>query len=234
MPRIYIHPLPVRIWHWVNAAGFVVMILTAIQIRYVGLIDVISFRTAVLVHNYTGLVLIANFFVWLGFYLFSDRIRAYLPEINPRKHFIGSFRQMYFYGYGIFKGEPNPFHLSIYRKFNPLQSMTYQVVLMLLVPIQFYTGLLMWDAKHFASQIDFFGGIRVIDTVHVLIFCALVFYLLVHVYLGTLGHTRLAHFKAMFSGYEDVEEEEAPAATAPAAGPHPSASERPRNPVTAA
>jgi thiosulfate reductase cytochrome b subunit len=212
MARLYIHPLPVRIWHWVNAPGFVVMILTAIQIRYVGLIDVVSFRTAVLVHNYVGLALIANFFMWLGFYLFSERIRAYLPEMNPRKHFLGSFRQMYFYGYGIFKGEPNPFHLSIYRKFNPLQSMTYQVVVMLLVPIQFYTGVLMWDVKNFSGQIEFFGGIRVIDTVHVLIFCALVFYLLVHVYLGTLGHTRLAHFNAMISGYEDVEE--APATTA--------------------
>ena len=233
MARLYIHPLPVRIWHWVNAAGFVVMILSAIQIRYVGLVDVVSFRTAVLVHNYVGLVLIANFFIWLGFYVFSDRISAYLPEMNPRKHFLGSFKQMYFYGYGIFKGEPNPFHLSIYRKFNPLQSMTYQVVVMMLVPIQFYTGVLMWDAKRFSAQIDFFGGIRVIDTVHVLIFCALVFYLLVHVYLGTLGHTRLAHFKAMVSGYEDVEEEHAAPASAPAAPPQPASKERERSPVTA-
>jgi thiosulfate reductase cytochrome b subunit len=110
--------------------------------------------------------------------------------------------------------------------------MTYQVVLMLLVPIQFYTGVLMWDAKHFASQIEFFGGIRVIDTVHVLIFCALVFYLLVHVYLATLGHTRTAHFKAMFSGYEDVEEEEAvSAANASGVPPQRATIERPPPPL---
>ena len=205
--RLYIHPLPVRFWHWLNAVGFVVMILSALQIRYVGLIDVVSFRTAVLVHNYTGFVLIANFFVWLFYYLFTDRIRAYLPELDPRKHFLASFRQAYFYGYGIFKGEPNPHHLSVYRKFNALQSMTYQVIVMLLVPIQFYTGILMWDAGRFASQIDFLGGLRVIDTVHVLIFIVFVFYILVHVYLGTLGHTRTAHFKAMMTGYEDVDEE---------------------------
>ena len=40
MQRIYVHPLPVRIWHWINALGFVAMILTGIQIRYIGLIDV--------------------------------------------------------------------------------------------------------------------------------------------------------------------------------------------------
>ena len=68
MHRLYIHPLPVRIWHWTNAVGFVLMILTGMQIRYVGLIDVVSFRTAVSVHNFVGFVLIANFFLWFLFY----------------------------------------------------------------------------------------------------------------------------------------------------------------------
>ncbi len=46
---------------------------------------------------------------------------------------------------------------------------------------------------------------RVIDTVHVLIFIFFVFFVIIHVYLGTLGHTRTAHFKAMLTGYEEVE-----------------------------
>jgi thiosulfate reductase cytochrome b subunit len=183
MHRLYIHPLPVRIWHWTNAVGFVLMILTGMQIRYVGLIDVVSFRTAVSVHNFVGFVLIANFVLWLVFYLTSDR----------------------------FRGEPNPFQPTIYRKFNPLQSMIYQIIVMLLLPIQIYTGILLWDVKRFSAQVDFFGGVRVIDTVHVLIFITFVFYVLVHVYLGTLGHTRLAHFKSMMTGYEEMDEEEAAA-----------------------
>jgi len=214
MQRLYIHPLPVRIWHWTNAVGFVLMIVTGMQIRYLDLIDVVSFKTAVNVHNAVGFLLIANFFVWLLYYLFSDRIKVYHPELSPQKHFLGSLRQIYYYGYGIFKGDPNPFHVSIYRKFNPLQSMTYQVVMLLLVPVQFYTGVLLWDVKRFATQVNFFGGVRVVDTVHVLIFIVVVFYLLVHVYLGTLGHTRTAHFKAMLTGFEDVEGEPAPSGDA--------------------
>ena len=27
-----------------------------------------------------------------------------------------------------------------------------------------------------------------------------------HIYLATLGHTRMAHIKSMFTGYEEVEE----------------------------
>jgi thiosulfate reductase cytochrome b subunit len=36
-----------------------------------------------------------------------------------------------------------------------------------------------------------------------------VFFLFIHVYLATLGHTRTAHFKAMLTGYEEVEDETA-------------------------
>ena len=67
----------------------------------------------------------------------------------------------------------------------------------------------MWDMRRFSTVVDALGGVRVIDTVHVLVFIAFVFYILVHVYLGTLGHTRTAHFKAMMTGYEDVDEEAA-------------------------
>ena len=217
MHRLYIHPWPVRIWHWTNAVGFILMILTGVQIRYIGLIDVVSFRTAVNTHNAVGFILIANFFLWLGFYLFSDRIRAYHSELNPRKHFTGAMRQIYYYAFGIFKGEPNPFQVTVYNKFNPLQSMIYQIIMMFLFPLQIYTGILLWDVKRFSAQVDFLGGVRVIDTVHVLIFIAFVFYMFVHVYLGSLGHTRMAHFKAMATGYEEIEDE--PEVVAPKTAP---------------
>jgi thiosulfate reductase cytochrome b subunit len=209
MHRLYIHPLPVRIWHWINAFSCVMMVLTGVQIRYVGLINVVPFRIAVAVHNWIGFVIVANFFVWFFFYLFSDRIRVYLPEMNPLKQFRGSLRQAIYYGYGIFKGAPNPFHVSIYRKFNPLQAMTYQIVMLLLLPIQCITGVLLWDLTRFSRAVNLLGGVRVVDTVHVLIFICFAFYIPFHAYLGTLGRTPLEHFKAMFTGYEELEEEEA-------------------------
>jgi thiosulfate reductase cytochrome b subunit len=207
MNGIYVHPLPVRIWHWVNAVGFVAMIVTGIQIRYAGLIDMMSFKTAVNWHNWIGFILIGNFFVWLLFYLFSDKIKVYHPELSPTKHFRASFRQLQYYGYGIFRGDPNPHHVSAYRKFNPMQSMLYQVMMMLIVPVQFYTGILLWDVKRFSGAVDMLGGVRVVDTVHVLIFIFFTSYILIHAYLGTLGHTPTAHFKEMFTGYLEVEEE---------------------------
>ncbi|MFY9326765.1 MAG: cytochrome b/b6 domain-containing protein [Georgfuchsia sp.] len=207
MQKIYVHPLPVRIWHWTNAVGFVSLILTGLQIRYLGLINLMQFKTAVVAHNWIGFVLIANFFVWLTFYLSTDKIKVYHPELSPMKHFRDSFRQMRFYGYGVFRGDPNPHHVSMYHKFNPMQSMAYQVIMMLLVPLQFFTGLLLWNVTQFSSLVDKFGGVRVVDTTHVVLFIFFIGFILVHPYLASLGHTPTAHFKAMITGYEEVEDE---------------------------
>lgn len=214
MDKLYVNPLPVRIWHWANALGFVVLIGTGLQIRYLDLFQLMSFKTAVLVHNWIGFALIANFFLWLGFYLFTDKIKVYHPELSPTKYFRSSFRQMQFYGYGIFRGDPNPHHVSAYRKFNPLQSMMYQIIMLLLVPIQFFTGVLLWDVARFASLVEMFGGVRVVDTVHVLIFIFFSGFIIVHVHLASLGHTPSAHFKAMLTGYEEVESGPQPVAPA--------------------
>lgn len=205
MDKLYIHPLPVRIWHWINALGFVLLIATGLQIRYLDLFQVLSFRNAVVIHNWIGFVLIANFFIWLVFYLFTDKIRVYHPELSPSKYFRASFRQLQFYGYGIFRGDPNPHHPSAYKKFNPLQSMMYQIIMMLAVPLQFFTGVLLWDVTRFTSTVEALGGLRVVDTVHVLLFIVFSGFIIVHIYLGSLGHTPSAHFKAMLTGYEDMD-----------------------------
>jgi Ni/Fe-hydrogenase b-type cytochrome subunit len=207
MNKLYIHPLPVRIWHWTNALGFLLLIATGLQIRYLDLFQWVPFKTAVQLHNWIGFVLMGNFLVWLSFYLFTDKIKVYHPELSPTKYFKASWRQIQFYGYGIFRGEPNPHHPSVYQKFNPLQSMMYQIIMMLLVPLQFLSGLLLWDVARFSSLVDMFGGLRVVDTVHVLLFIVFSGFIIVHIYLGSLGHTPSAHFKAMVTGYEDVEEE---------------------------
>lgn len=209
MQKIYVHPLPVRIWHWTNAFGFLSLIITGLQLRYVGLINLMQFKTAVTLHNVIGFVLIANFFIWLTFYLSTDKIKVYHPELSPMKHFRDSFRQMRFYGYGVFRGDPNPHHVSMYHKFNPMQSMAYQIIMMMLVPLQFFTGLLLWDVTRFSSMVDAFGGLRVVDTVHVVLFIFFIGFIMVHPYLASMGHTPTAHYKAMITGYEEVEDEHA-------------------------
>lgn len=209
MEKIYINPLPVRIWHWTNAFGFVLLIATGLQIRYLDLIQWVPLQTAVAIHNWVGFVLIADYFLWLGYYLFTGKIRAYFPELGAAKY----LRQLRYYGYGILRGDPDPHHLSADRKFNPLQGITYLIVMMLAVPVQFFTGVLLWDVAYFSATVEMFGGVRVVDTVHVILFIFLSGFICIHPYLSSLSDTPWAHYKAMITGYEEVEGGQAPATT---------------------
>jgi len=69
--------------------------------------------------------------------------------------------------------------------------------------MQFISGLLLWDVQRFSGTVEALGGVRTVDTIHVLFFIFFSAFLPVHIYLATLGHTPMAHIKAMFTGYEE-------------------------------
>lgn len=205
MKKVFLHPLTVRIWHWINTACFLVLIVTGLQLRYSEMPTLTKFKTAVDLHNLFGFLLIADFLLWLGYYVISGKIRLYLP-LDPKKFLTGAIRQARYYGYGLFRGEKNPHHATADDKFNPLQQSAYFMIMLLAMPVQIITGILLWDIRRFAGWISLLGGLRVVDIVHVAIFFCLSAFLFVHVYLTTLGRTPLEHIKAMFTGYEEVDE----------------------------
>jgi len=208
MKKIYLHPIPVRLWHWINVICFILLIITGIQLRYSDYIRLFSFETAVDIHSWTGFILIASYAIWFFYYLFTLKIRIYIPTLNPIKFTKECITQALFYGYGIFVGNPNPHHPTPDNKFNPMQKVTYLMIMALLIPVQIITGLLLWDPKLFSNFVNLLGGIRIVDTIHVILFMFFAAFIFGHVYLATLGRTPLAHIKAMFTGYEEEEEKE--------------------------
>jgi len=199
---IYLHPLPVRIWHWSNTIVFLVLIFTAIQLRYYDIASITQFKSSVTLHNIFGIIMTAGFVIWLCYYVFTGKIKLYIPLLNPKEFILGCMLQAKYYGYGIFKGEPNPHHASPDSKFNPLQQTAYFFVMIVLFPVQIITGILLLDVKRFSSIIGMFGGLAFIDIIHVVVSFAFVAFLFVHIYLTLLGATTMQHIKAMITGYE--------------------------------
>ena len=206
MKRIYLHPLPVRMWHWLNAACFAVLIVTGAQIRYRGLMNLMPFQTAVDIHNIAGFALIGLFLVWAAYYAGTGKMRIYLPDLNIKRYVTSMWTQAQYYGYGIFVGAPNPHHASPDHKFNAMQQIAYFSIMFGMMPVLMATGFLLWDIDRFAAFIDAVGGIKAVGTAHLLVTICLVAFLFVHVYLTTLGRTPLEHIKAMFTGYEEEPE----------------------------
>jgi thiosulfate reductase cytochrome b subunit len=209
MKKVYLHPLPIRIWHWVNALAFIILIVTGAQVRFGNVMHLFSFETAVTIHSLTGFILVGNYFIWLVYYLLTGNIKIYIPPLNHPVEFAKkAIVQAKFYGGGIMVGSHNPHHSTPDHKFNPMQQVSYLMIMVLLIPLQLITGLLLWDPKLFSPAINLVGGIQIIEIVHVLLWIFFSAFIIVHFYLATLGHTTWAHIIAMFTGFEEEEEEE--------------------------
>jgi thiosulfate reductase cytochrome b subunit len=104
-------------------------------------------------------------------------------------------------------GDENPHHSTFDNKFNPMQQVSYLMIMATLIPVQIITGLLLWDPKLFAPLVNLIGGIQIVVLIHILLWIFFSAFMIVHFYLATLGHTPLAHIIAMFTGYEEEHEE---------------------------
>lgn len=198
---IYIHHAPIRVWHWVNAVGFLFLILTGMQIRFAEHLDFISLQQAIYLHNYVGFMVIPNYFLWAFYYLGTGQMRLYVPM--PGNLIQKIKEQVVFYSWGVFRGDANPHKITVKNKFNILQQATYAKIMFLLLPLQMVTGIFLWQIKQFEDYIHVMGGIKIVNTVHVLLFFFFVAFMIGHIYMTTFGHTPLAHIKSMFTGYEE-------------------------------
>ncbi len=204
MNKIYLHPLPIRIWHWVNALGFIILIVTGAQIRFGNVLHLFSFGTAVKIHSWLGFILLANYFIWLFYYLLTFKIKIYIPPVNhPIEYAKKALNQAKFYGWGIMVGDENPHHSTPDNKFNPMQQVSYLMIMVALIPVQIITGLFLWDPHLFGTFVNLAGGVQIADMIHVFLWIFFSAFIIVHFYLATLGHTPMAHIIAMFSGWEE-------------------------------
>jgi thiosulfate reductase cytochrome b subunit len=204
---VYLQPIPIRIWHWVNALGIISLIVSGAQIRFPETITILgSYKTAIQIHNVAGLIVAVFLAWWLIYYKMvrNSLDNIYIPNEDDLKS--GIVRQALYYFFWYFVGKPSPFHASPEVKFNPMQKAAYLVIMFILVPLVVLSGILLMNVTPLRVLILMSGGIKVIDAVHFLVACSLTAFLFTHVYLATLGATPLAYFKPMIFGWEEVEE----------------------------
>jgi len=204
--RLHLYSLYERVWHWLQALVILLLIFTGLEIHDPDGFRVLGFATAVSIHTAMGFVLLINAFFGLLYHLATAKIRAYLPE--PRDFFSQAIAQTGYYLKGMFRGDPHPIERSPTRKLNPLQQVTYLAILNVLLPLQVFTGLMIWGMQEWPELGGWFGGLPVIAPVHTLAAWLFGAFLLMHLYLTTTGTTPLSNTRAMITGYEDVEAHE--------------------------
>jgi len=198
-PVVPLYSLHERIWHWLQAAVMLLLIVTGLAIHYPDRFGVLgSLARAISWHAWLGGALILNAFLGIFYHLTAEKYHHFLPRMDD---FTGAaVHQARYYLYGIFKGERHPLETDPRRKLNPLQKVTYLALLNILLPYQMITGALMWGADRWPELFDRAGGLWLLGPAHTLGSYMLLAFLIGHIYLATTGPTPLALLHAITRG----------------------------------
>lgn len=203
---VYLQPIPVRIWHWLNALGIITLCVSGAQIRFPEYITVLgSYRSAIMLHNTAGIVVALSFSIWFFYYkiVANSLTEIYIPKWSELT--TGLFRQAVFYFFAYFFGVSNPHHATPENKFNPLQKSAYLAIMFVLMPLVSLTGILLMNAGPMREIILMVGGLKILVILHFLTACSLCAFIFTHVYLATLGSKPMSYIKPMWTGWEKVE-----------------------------
>jgi thiosulfate reductase cytochrome b subunit len=213
MSKLYLYPVWLRAWHWLNALLFFASLVTGVSMHF-ALGWLIPFDVAVPVHNVAGILLTVSWVAFLVGNVIGGNGKHYL--VNIRALPMDLFRQVRYYVYGIFVNEPHPFHVSAEHKLNALQTLSYVGVMYGLVPLLIISGWAFLFSAELPETLFGIGTIWIVAMTHLLLAWMMLLFLVVHMYIITTGETPTTNIKAMITGWHrETTPEPAPEVTNP-------------------
>jgi thiosulfate reductase cytochrome b subunit len=179
------HPLPLRIMHWINAVAMIIMIMSGWKIYNDEVIfGILHFPDAITLgkwaqhglqwHFFGMWVLVLNGLAYLGYGAVTGRFRRLLLPIRPREVVRETIAAL------KFKLE----HTDL-THYNAVQKLLYAGVIAVIV-LQVVTGLAIWKPIQFSGLVALFGGFQGARLVHFLGMAAICGFFLVHVTLALI------------------------------------------------
>lgn len=204
---MYLYPKWLRLWHWLNALLFIVLIVTGISMQYTDKPNgalVVGFERAVKWHNIAAVILTINYIFFVLGNVLTKNGKYYSIE---KENFVSNLmKQLKFYAGGMFRGEKHPFPVTEERKFNPLQKFSYVLAMYVGLPLLIISGIgLMFPEITVRS---FFGqsGLIYTDILHITMGFFLSVFMVIHIYTCTLGAKPGTLFWGMITGFHRSEE----------------------------
>lgn len=198
--KLYLYPLWLRIWHHVNAVLMIILIATGISMQYSNPdYPLIRFDLAVSWHNLAGIFLTISYFIFLIGVLFTSIGRYYVVKTEG---LVTSFaKQLKYYLFGIFRGEESPFKVTEKQKFNPMQLITYNIIMHAITPITFITGWALLFPETIVLNVFGYSGIMLTSLVHSIAGFFISIFLIIHLYVITMGKSTRENLKSILYGY---------------------------------
>lgn len=201
--NIYFYPLWTRIWHAFNAVFCLLLIFSGFSLQYSNPeFSFINFRLAVSMHNFSGIALTISYLLFFTGNIFTENGKYYRLKFKGLR--VRLWKQLRYYAYGFFLNEKSPFPVSKTNKFNPLQQISYIVATYLALPLLFVTGWALMFPEFILKQFLGISGIFLTAQLHVVMAFLITLFLIIHLYVSTMGKSPLSNFKSIITGWQKV------------------------------
>lgn len=201
--KVYVYRAFERFWHWMQAILIIFLAFSGFEIH--GSYRFFGFEEAVFYHNIAAYLFIVLIVFAIFWHFTTGEWKQYVPTYK------NLVKQVKYYLWGMFKNEPHPTKKTVLRKLNPMQKLTYFGLKVLVIPVMVSSGILYMLYRYPQShEIKYLNidSLEIIALVHTLAAFFLVSFVVVHLYLITTGETITSNLKAMFTGYEELEDDE--------------------------
>ncbi|MFO8067661.1 MAG: cytochrome b/b6 domain-containing protein [Bacteroidales bacterium] len=201
---VFIYKKYERFWHWTQAFLVLFLALTGFEIH--GSFAFLGYENAVNLHNKAAWALIILMAFTIFWHFTTGEWRQYIPTTKNLK------AQVDYYLTGIFRGAPHPVRKTVLSKLNPLQRIVYFLLKVLAFPVMVITGLLyMFYRYQWQGEVKILGleSIDIVALIHTIGAYLLIAFVVIHLYLITTGHTLTSNLKAMITGWEELEDDDA-------------------------
>ncbi len=200
--KIYFYPVWLRLWHGFNALGIIALILTGVSMQSTNASSAIGFNLIINVHNVAGIVVSLSYLVFFLGNMFTSNGKYYLMKM---KGFINRpIKQARYYAWGMFHGEKPPFPISEKRKFNPLQKLSYVLVMYIALPLVIVTGLALLFPELIFENIYGISGVFITAILHSAMGFVISVFLIIHLYIASIGKSPAANFKSILNGWHQA------------------------------
>jgi thiosulfate reductase cytochrome b subunit len=200
------YPLYIRLWHMLNALFFLCLILTGLSMQYSNPDHpFISLPVSAELHKICGVGLTASYLIFFIGNIITGNGKNYIIRFRNLSKNI--FIQIKYYIRRSWQKPQPPFPITSNRKFNPLQALFYTLAMYVGVPLLFITGLGLMFPKLIANRILGISGLLLTDLIHVIAGFLMAVFMIVHIYMSTLGKDPLSSFRAIITGWQQGEEE---------------------------
>jgi thiosulfate reductase cytochrome b subunit len=183
-----------------NAIFMLLLIITGLSMQYAGPDGgPITFQVSVRIHNVSGIGLTISYLLFIIGNMISGNGKHYRLQWRGLRNRM--MTQLRYYLSGYFKKNSPPFPVSAERKFNPLQAFSYVLSMYVGIPLLVISG---WGLLFPETIIDrIFGasGLILTDLLHVIMGFLLSIFLILHVYLCTIGMDPKQNFRAILTGW---------------------------------